>query len=145
MVLLRNLLTQYKHCFSVIRWLHKVEVEKIASNSQTYVVCFQAEFYHLDSLNLLRVLLFFLVHFAFRVNKKFRFATKSVNLFPDHKWWKHICMKYISITKYIHYFTINKYTRNFLIDKPTTDQWSKPYSTLDTNLGVIFSSILNRT
>ena len=64
--------------------LRKVKVQKIAANSQTYVVCFQIESY-LDSLNLLRILLSFIVHVACRVNKKFGNTKNSVNLFPDDK------------------------------------------------------------
>ena len=41
---------------------------KIAANSQASVVCFQTEYY-LDPLNRLRILLFFKVHAAFKVNK----------------------------------------------------------------------------
>ena len=55
---------------------------------------------------------------------------------------KYICMKYICRTKYIHCFTANKYTKSFLITKLTIGHPSKPYSTIDTSLGV---TILNRT
>ena len=77
------------------------------------------------TLNLLIILVFFIVHAACRVNKKFGNTKKSVNLFADHKRLKYIWMKYICITKYIHCFTINKYT-SFLITDLTTDHWSKP-------------------
>ena len=53
-------------------------------------------------------------------------------------------MNYICMTKYIHCFTLNKYTKCFLIPKLTTDHRLKLQSTLDTSLGVIFSSVLNR-
>ena len=85
----------------------------IAANSETYVVCFQTESYF-DSLNLLKILLFLIIHAACRVDKKFPNTTKSVNLFPDHKRWKYTCMKYMSITKYIHCVTINKYIKYLL-------------------------------
>ena len=35
--------------------------QKIAANSQTYIVCLQIESYHLDSLSLLLTLLYFIV------------------------------------------------------------------------------------
>ena len=60
------------------------------------------------TLNFLRIPLLFIVHVAYRVNKKFENTNKSVNLFADNKRWKKICMKHIWITKYIHCFTINK-------------------------------------
>ena len=45
-------------------------------------------------------------------------------------------MKYTCITKYIHCSTINKYTKSFLITNFATEHWSKPYSNLDTSLGM---------
>ena len=96
MVSSRNLLTQYQPYFDV--------------NSKNDLCRLFLNESYFDSLNILRILLFFIIHVACRVNKKFRNTTKSVNLFPDHKRWKYICMKYISITKYIHCFTVNKYT-----------------------------------
>ena len=116
-------------------WIGKVKVQKIAANSQTYIACLQIKSF-IDSLNLLRILLSFIVHVGCRVNKKFRDTTKFLNLFPDQKRCKYICMKYIYITKYIHCFPINKYTEGFLITKLTTDLWSKPYSALDISLGL---------
>ena len=98
-----------------------------------------------DQIRRKRTCLSFIVHVACSVNKKFGSIIKSVNLFPDHKRWKYICMKYLNITKYIHCFSMNKCTNSFTITKLTTEHWSWPQSTLDTNLGVIFSSILNRT
>ena len=112
-------------CLSFLKWLCKVKVQKITANSQTHLVSIQIESY-LDSLNLHRILLSFIVRLASRIDKNSEIQKKSVNLFPDHKRWKNICMKYICITKHMHCFTISKYTKSFLITKLTTDNWSKP-------------------
>ena len=60
-----------------------------------------------------------------KVNKTFKNARKSLNLFPDYRKEKNICMRYICITKYTYHLTINKanFYKNskFLYSK--TDDW----------------------
>ena len=70
-------------------------------------------------MNLLTVLLSFIVHVVCRVNKKFGNTKKSVNLFPNHKRQKYICMKYICITKYIHTLFRHKYIHKKFLDNKT--------------------------
>ena len=67
-VLLRNLLTQMSD-----------------AHSQTFIVCLQINFYHIESSNLHRILLSFTFQVVCGVNKKFGNIKISVNLFPNHK------------------------------------------------------------
>ena len=91
-------------------------MQKIAVNSQAFVICFQIASY-LDSFNFLRILLSFIIHIACRVNIIFGNTKEYANLFPDHKRWKYIYMKYICITNYIHSFPAKRYTKSPLIAK----------------------------
>ena len=108
------------HCFwGFLTWLRKVDVQMIAANSHTCVVCFQIESY-IDSLNLLRILLSFIVHFACRVNRKFENIKKSVNLFQIIK-----DENIFAWSTSVWLFTIKEYTKSFLITILTTDHCPK--------------------
>lgn len=69
---------------------------------------------------------------------------KSVNLFPNHKKGKSICMKCICLTYYIYCFTLNKST-SFFITKLKTGFWraivkASPRSFTDSAPPLPFSS-----